>query len=127
MTRILGIIGIAVLVLHGLIHLMGAVAYMRLGDVAGLPYKTTLLGGRWDVGPGGMAAFGALWGVAAVGFVAAAAALAFGAPWARGLLLTVALASLVLTGLDWTVAYAGVAINVAIVLAVLLLPIGVRP
>jgi hypothetical protein len=44
----------AVLVLHGLIHLMGTAVYMRLADVQGLSYKTTLLGGRLDLGENGM-------------------------------------------------------------------------
>jgi hypothetical protein len=50
-----------VLVLHGMIHLMGTTVYMKLGHVEASPYKTTLLGGRWDPGEGGMRVFGALW------------------------------------------------------------------
>ena len=37
----------ALLVVHGLIHLMGTVNYMKLGTVQGLTYKITLLG--WDI------------------------------------------------------------------------------
>lgn len=57
-----------VLIAHGLIHLMGTTVYMRLGDIIGFTYKTTLLGGRWDVGSAGISVFGLLWAVAAVGF-----------------------------------------------------------
>jgi len=40
-----------------------------------------LLGGRWDLGEGGIRVFGALWAAAAIGFVAAAAALLAGWGW----------------------------------------------
>jgi hypothetical protein len=69
MFKTMIIIASIVLVLHGLIHLMGTAVYMKLGTVEGLKYKTTLLGGRWDLGAGGIWVFGALWAVAAVGFV----------------------------------------------------------
>lgn len=51
--KTLSIIAMIVLILHGLIHLMGTVTYMKLGTVQGLTYKTTLLGGRWDLGEKG--------------------------------------------------------------------------
>jgi hypothetical protein len=65
----------AVLALHPLIHLMGTAAYTKLADVPGLPYKTMLRGGRWDVGEQGIQLFGALWTVAAIGFVVSSVAL----------------------------------------------------
>ncbi|HNS02402.1 MAG TPA: ABC transporter permease [Anaerolineae bacterium] len=105
-----------VLILHGLIHLMGTVTYMKLGVVQGLTYKTTLLGGRWDLGANGIALYGALWALAAIGFVVAAVALLAGWSWYRPLLLGVALFSLALTALDWKVAAAGVVVN-AVILA----------
>jgi len=112
------IIAAIALVVHGLIHLMGTTVYMKLGTIAGLPYKTTLLGGRWELGEGGIRAFGMLWAVAAIGFVVAAAALLAGWAWWWPALLAVALFSLMLTALDWSNAYAGVMINI-LILAVL--------
>jgi hypothetical protein len=53
MARILIIGAVAVLVLHSLIHLMGTAVYMRLTTIEGFSYKTTLLGGRWDLGTSG--------------------------------------------------------------------------
>ena len=47
MLRIMLIVATIVLVLHGLIHLMGTAAYMKLAVIQQLPYKTTVLGGRW--------------------------------------------------------------------------------
>ena len=64
MSPLLTSTAVAILWVHGLIHLMGAVVYMRLGSIEGLPYKT-VLAGRWDVGGAGAAAFGLLWAVAA--------------------------------------------------------------
>lgn len=114
MLRIMLIVATIVLVLHGLIHLMGTAAYLKLAVIQQLPYKTTVLGGRWDLGAGGIAVYGVLWAVAAVGFVVAALAFWFGWTGWQPLLLGVTLLSLVLTALDWDVAFAGVILNIAI-------------
>ncbi len=60
MPKTIIIIASIILVLHGLIHLMGTAVYMKLTRIQGLNYKTTLLGGRWDLGEGGIKVFGAL-------------------------------------------------------------------
>ena len=114
MFKIMIVIAAIVLVLHGLIHLIGTAVYMKLAPVQGFVYKTTLLGGRWDLGTGGIAVYGVLWAVAAVGFVVAALAFWFGWAGWQPLLLGVTLLSLVLTALDWDVAFAGVILNIAI-------------
>ena len=100
MLKMMIIVATLVLVLHGLIHLMGTASYMKLAEVQGLPYKTTVLGGRWDLGAGGIAVYGALWAVAAVGFVIAALAFWFGWAWWQSALVAVTLLSLALTALD---------------------------
>jgi len=74
-------LAVFVLVVHGLIHLMGTAVYIRLAEVKGLTYKTTLLSGHWELGEGGIRVFGALWVLPAIGFVAAALALATGWGW----------------------------------------------
>lgn len=112
----------AVLLLHGLIHLMGTAVYMRLADAQGLSYKTTLLSGRLDLGENGMRIFGASWMVPAVGFMAAAVMLMVGWDWWRPVLLVTTLLSLALTGLDWSVAFAGFVVNVAILVLLWLGP-----
>jgi hypothetical protein len=111
-----------VLVLHGLIHLIGAVVYLKLGDIQGFTYKTTLIGGRLDLGEGGIRIFGALWILPALGFVVAAVALAAGWEWWWPVLLTTTLLSLALTSLDWSVAFAGAIVNVAILALLWLAP-----
>jgi hypothetical protein len=116
--NILTIVASIFLILHGLIHLMGTAAYLKLAEIKGLPYKTTLLGGRWDLGANGIAVYGALWAVAAIGFVVAAVALIAGWGWWQPVLIGVTLFSLVLTALDWGVAYAGVIINIIILILI---------
>jgi hypothetical protein len=114
MHRLLIVAAAVVLILHGLIHLTGTAAYLKLADVAGLPYKTTLLNGRWAIGDSGIHVLGALWAVAAVGFVVSAISLLAGWTWWRSLMVPVTCFSLVLTTVDWSVAFAGVAVNVVI-------------
>ena len=103
-----------VLLAHGLIHLIGTVVYLRLGEVQGFAYKTTLLNGSWDLGASGMGVFGALWAVAALGFIVAALTLLMNWRIWRLLLAAVAVFSLVLTGLDSSLAFAGVGLNIVI-------------
>ena len=116
MLKIMIMVATVVLALHGLIHLMGTASYMKLAEVQGLPYKTTVLGGRWDLGTSGIAVYGALWAVAAIGFAVTALAFWFGWGWWQPVLLSVTLFSLLLTALDWNVAFAGVIVNLAILI-----------
>jgi hypothetical protein len=108
------VVASAVLILHGLIHLMGITVYMKLGKIDGLPYKTTLLGSRWNLSERGMWLFGALWVIPAGGFVLCGIALFVGWAWWQPLATGCALFSLILTGLDWSAAYAGAIVNLVI-------------
>jgi hypothetical protein len=110
-----------ILALHGLIHLLGFVSYMRLATVPTLPYTTAVLGGRLDLGTAGMSVFGLAWGVAALGFVLVAAAYLLGWTWWRPALIAVTLLSLVITVLDTGPAKAGIVVNL-VILALLLIP-----
>jgi hypothetical protein len=122
MTKLVLWFAVIVVVGHGLIHLLGTVSYLRLGEIEGLPYKTAVLGGAWDVGAGGARVLGVLWLVAALAFLIAVA-LWFGsvAAW-QPILLGAALGSLLLTGLDYDVAPVGLAVNVVIIATLLLAP-----
>ena len=111
-------LGAVVLFLHGVVHLMGTAVYLELAEVADFTYKTTLLGGAIDVGDAGMRVFGVLWAVAAVGFLASAGALVTDWGQWRLLLIGIAIFSLILTVLDYSVAYAGAVVNLAILVAV---------
>jgi len=95
---------------------------MKLADVSGLAYKTTLLNGRWDLGEDAIRVFGALWVVPAIGFVVAAVALVAGLDWWKPVLVPVTLFSLALTSLDWSSAFMGAITDMAIVTLVWLGP-----
>ncbi len=112
--KILSIAGAAIVTLHGLVHLLGLGVYWQLFEVEGLAFKTTLLGGSVDLGQLGIQVFGGLWVLAAAGFAIAAAGLVTHRDWARQTLLAAALLSLVITGLEWDTAYAGVIVNLVI-------------
>lgn len=107
---------------HGVIHLMGLIAYWPLGTLAELPYKTTLLDGRWDVGRGGMRLYSVLWLLAAVGFVVAAVGLVLRWDGWWTLLLATTLLSLLVTALDWRASYRGAVIDLILLAGLLLWP-----
>lgn len=109
--KVLKIIIAVVLILHGLIHFMGTAAYLKLAEVQGLPYKTTVLAGRWDLGELGTVIFGVLWAVVAIGFIVTPFAWLNNKPWWRPALFAVTLLSLVLTILDWDTAKTGAIIS----------------
>ena len=109
-------IGLALFLLaHGVAHLVGFAGAFRLKS--DIPYHTTLLAGRVDVGDAGMRVMGVLWVVGALLFACAAASLALRADAFRPLLLVAALVSLVLSVLELPSARIGVAIDVAILAA----------
>lgn len=114
------VIGSIFVLVHALIHLMGTTVYMKLGQVEGLEYKTTLLNGLWDLGEKGIWGYGLLWGLAAAGFIIAMIVLWF--KWDLGIALMAgaAIFSLVLTALDYQSAFMGVIANI-IILAVIVL------
>ena len=101
---------------HGLIHLIGLVVYLQLAVVNEIPYKTTLLGGRWDIGETGTRIFGLLWLIGTIGFVVAAAGMAFRADWWQPILLVTTVFSLVITILDWDAAKFGAITNIIILI-----------
>lgn len=101
-------------ILHGLIHLIGFVVPWRIITTDEMPYKTTLLAGRVDVGDVGIKIIGIFWILGAVGFVVAGIGLWTLAPWWFGVTLGATLYSLVLCILGWPDAQFGVYINLII-------------
>jgi hypothetical protein len=91
---------------------------MKLGKIPDFSYKTTLLNGSWNLGESGIRFFGALWIFPAVGFIVIGIALLMGWSWWQWALVPVTLCSLVLTSLDWNISFAGVGLNIAILLLV---------
>lgn len=101
---------------HGLVHLIGVVVYWQLAVVNEIPYKTTLLGGRWDIGETGMRIFGLLWLLGTIGFVVAATGMAIRNAWWQPVLLVTTLFSLVITFLDWDATKFGAITNLIILI-----------
>ena len=122
MSQIISIIIGIVLFLHGLIHLMGFATYWQLAEINELPYKTTLVNGRFDIGDTGIRVYGLAWLLLAVAFLITAYGLIAGQPWARGAILVTATISLVVTALDSQVAYAGMIVNIVLLLVFALTP-----
>jgi len=116
----------AVLAVHGLIHLLGTVVYLRVAAIDGFAFKTTLLAGRVDVGEAGIRIFGALWILPAAGFLVSAAGLWFGWWWGIPTVVASTVASLLLTTLDWKIAFAGTIADIAIVTVLLYAGSGAR-
>jgi hypothetical protein len=112
---------LVIVALHGLIHIMGFVAYWPIAAVTELPYKTTVAGGLWDVGPLGMKLYAALWLLGAVSFLAAVAGVAMRRRWWRRAMLISIILSTGLIALDWAPSFRGAIINAAI-LAVMATP-----
>lgn len=111
----------ALLALHGLVHLLGFVVPFRLAEIEGFPHATTVLGGRVDLGEGGIRAVGVMWLLAAAAFVAAAVGLWLLAPWWWGLALGVSAGSLALCVLGLPQARAGIVVNL-LLLGLLFVP-----
>lgn len=118
--KIVFYIAVAVVLLHGLIHLLGFIAYFPLGEIAELPYKTTLLNGRWDVAESGMRLFSAFWLAAAAGLIASAIGLGLKQDWWLPLLSISVLLSLILTILDWRNAWRGAVLDFVILIPLIL-------
>jgi hypothetical protein len=125
MVRILSISFAVFAVLHGLVHLMGFVAYWPLAKIPDLPYKTSLLNGRLELGAAGVRIFSLVWLIAALCWIVAGALLAFGRPVWAPLMLGAALLSLVICILDWGAAFRGALIDL-IFLVMLFFVFGLR-
>ncbi|HEX8705095.1 MAG TPA: DUF6544 family protein [Myxococcaceae bacterium] len=111
------------LLLHGFAHLVGFVGAWRLS--ATVPYKTTVLNGRFELGDHGARVWGILWLLTALAFAVAAVGAFTRASWWMPLALAIALFSSVLCIGAWPEAKIGLLVNVAL-LALLSLGIASR-
>jgi len=109
----------ALLLAHALAHLVGFVVPWHLGPVEGMPVRTTILGGRVDVGFAGARAVGVLWLVTALAVAAVAVVLVLRVPWWHRVGLVTLAWSGVLCIVGWPDARIGLAVNVALIGAIL--------
>ena len=103
------------LFLHGIAHLVGFVVPWRIMRVEEMPYKTTLLAGKIDVGDWGIKATGLIWFILATGFFLLGLNVFF--KWYEGEVIPyiLSLLSLVMCVLGWPDAKIGIAANLFIV------------
>jgi len=107
------------LALHGLIHLIGFVSPWRIATLEGFAYRTTVLGGAFDIGDVGARAMGLVWLGLTFGFLAAGYGVWRRRSWAVGLTSVLAMASLIVCVAGLPESAAGVAIDVVILTTVI--------
>lgn len=108
-----------IILLHGLIHLFGVITFWKIGLHE--HYSTTVLGGALDVGERGVYVLGFAWLLATVAYAIAAYGMFANQDWWQTGLFAAATYSLVLTVLAWKDAIFGSLINLAILIALLLI------
>ncbi len=110
------IVAAILLLIHGLSHLPGFLGPWKLSP--SVPYKTTILAGRLDVGAIGAKVVGALWLLLVIDFALVAWAAYVGAAWWPLGALAAASASLLLCLVDWPETRIGVAIDIALIVII---------
>jgi hypothetical protein len=109
------------LVIHGLIHLLGFIVYLQIGEIEDLPFKTTILFELIDLGNNGIRIFGIIWLMVTVAYLLVIIAFIIQKkPNLYKWLYLVTIFSLIITFLDFTVAFRGTLFNL-LVLVILLL------
>lgn len=103
------------LLIHGFAHLVGFVVPWKLAKLEEMPYKTTLLGGRWDVGDVGIRAVGLMWLFVGMGLFTLGGTLALTGVLSEVLLLAFAAASTLLCLLGLPDSKLGLGVNVGLV------------
>lgn len=108
---------VILLVLHALAHLVGFAVPWQLVTSAEMPYRTTVLQGRIDLGETGIRLYGLGWLSLAAGCVVAAAGVALRSPWWVFFLVVLVAVSLIFCAVGWPEAGLGLRAN-AIILVV---------
>ena len=108
------------LLVHGIAHLGEFAGSFRLGLAAEIPYRTTVLHGRVDVGDGGIRLLGVVWLALAVVFVVVGTGAALDTTWWVGVAAVATMTSLLMTLLDTPRTHIGLWMNIGILAALLL-------
>ena len=107
--------------IHGIAHTAGFAESWRLAPASGVPYKTTVFGGRVDLGDTGIRTVGVVWLAVAIAFLGTAVGTLLDASWWRPTAAVVASMSIALTFLELPQARLGTLINVIILTSLLFL------
>ena len=105
------------MVLHGAAHLVGFAESWQWSMTERVPFKTTVLSGRLDLGAAGIRVAGVSWLLAALAFGVVAAAAVMNTEWWVSLAVPTAFVSLVLTVVWWPESRVGVAVNAVLIAA----------
>src|SRR4051812_42558235 len=103
-----------VMILHGFAHLPGFLVPWRVTVVKAMPYRTTLLAGRIDVGDLGIRIVGALWLATLAAYVATGVGAIAGAPWWSAAAAVTTVLSLLLGLMSMPEARVGVVLDVVL-------------
>jgi hypothetical protein len=103
------------MVLHGAAHLVGFAESWQWSMTETVPFKTTVLNGRLDLGMGGIRVAGLLWLLATLAFGLVAAGAVMNTEWWVSLALPTAVASLVLCVVWWPESRVGAAVNALLI------------
>ncbi len=107
------------LVIHGVAHLVGFTVPWGLTVLEEMPYRTTLLAGRVDVGDAGIRLVGGLWLVMSLAFGIAAVAVLAGAEWWSRLTLWAVILSMLMCVIGWPGSRFGLLVNLLILVVLL--------
>lgn len=110
----------ALLIAHGIAHLVGFVIPWRLVTSEELPYRTTVLGGTVNLGETGVRLLGVVWLVVGVAFAVVAGGLLLRVSWWYRAALGTVLVSLVLCIAGWPDSRLGIVAN-AVILGLLII------
>lgn len=110
----LRILLVLVLAGHALAHLPGFLVPWGLATFPELPYRTTVLSGRVEVGDAGVRFLGVVWLLLALTFAGLAAAAFFRAEWVVPGIAAAVAVSLVMSILGWPEARVGVVANLVV-------------
>lgn len=113
-TAMVRILLVLVLAGHALAHLPGFLVSWGLATYPELPYRTTVLAGRVEVGTTGIRSLGVVWLLLALGFAGLAAAAFFRAEWAVPGIAAAVVVSLLMSILGWPEARVGVPANLLV-------------
>ena len=108
------------LIAHGVAHLVGFVSYWKIASFEEMPYKTTLLSDRVEIGDAGIRIVGVLWLLTGLAFAVIGVGIATLQPWWYPLIIYLVLFSLVMCVIGWPEARIGVLINVILLVLLVL-------
>lgn len=108
------------LIAHGVAHLVGFVTYWKIASFEEMPYKTTLLSDRVDIGDVGIRIVGVLWLLTGLAFAILGVGVIILQPWWFPLIIYLTVFSLLMCVLGWPDARFGVLINIIILVLLFL-------